>query len=99
MTTDRSRILGGQHAVAVKLEDGSGRGDRLGRGIKRPAQMLARVAPADRNAMVGEQFVVERLHNIGLRLQRRRTLAPADRRVAARSGPAARAGPAPRARS
>ena len=53
-------LLGGQHAIAVRLQQCLGNAGCLGRGVERPAEMLARVAPSDRNAVVGEHLVVQR---------------------------------------
>ena len=47
VTADRGRILGGQHARAMCLEQRLGCVRRFGRRIEGPAEVLARMAPTD----------------------------------------------------
>ena len=70
MTADQRRILGREHAAAMKLEQIDRRRDRFGGRVERPAQMLARMPPADRHAMMGEHLVVQRLDQIELHVDK-----------------------------
>ena len=52
-------LLGGEHALALAPQQFGRRIRALGRRIERPAEMLARMAQADAQAVVGEQLVVK----------------------------------------
>ena len=52
VAADRGRIVGRQHPAAMRLERGVGCTRGLGRGVERPAEMLARMAAADVAAAV-----------------------------------------------
>ena len=82
MAADRDRIVGGQHALAVSLEEADRRARGLGGGIERPAEMLARMAAADGDAVMREHLVVELDDDGELRRERRRALAPAGCEIA-----------------
>src|SRR5215510_10087047 len=60
MTMDQSWLLGGEHALAVSLEQGHARAGTRSRGVESPAEMLARMPTADRNAVVRQHVVIER---------------------------------------
>src|SRR5262249_57461345 len=67
----------------MRLEHGVGCTGGLGRGIERPAEMLARMAAADGAAVVREHLVVKAINDGELDGERRRAFAPADAQVAA----------------
>src|SRR5262245_32437246 len=60
MTMDQRRRLGGQNALAMSFQQGLRCARCYGGGIEAPAQMLAGVATADRDAMVPQHLVIER---------------------------------------
>src|SRR5215468_4119580 len=59
MSMDQSWLLGGQHALAMGLEQGRGRANGCSGGVERPANMLARMPAADRDAVVREHVIVK----------------------------------------
>src|SRR5665213_1905015 len=77
-----SRLFGREHAGAVIFEKINRHAGGRRRGIERPSQVLARVASANRQPMMGEHLVVERVDQRELLRKRRRALSPAGREVA-----------------
>src|SRR5262249_62343927 len=67
VTADRDRILGGQHARAMCLEQGLRCARRFGRGIEGPAEMLARMASTAGAAVMRKHLLVEPVDDDELR--------------------------------
>ena len=83
---------------APALERVEGDAGARGRGVERPAEMLAGMLEADAQAVMREHLVVERGDQRKLRGERRRGFAPAGFEIARDLARAATAGPAPRGR-
>src|SRR5215472_14499606 len=81
MTMDQTRLLGSQHALAISLEQVRRRAGARGGGVESPAEMLARMPAADRDAVVGKHVIVERGDQRKLDRERRLFGAPAAREI------------------
>ena len=59
MAVNEGRLLGGQHPLTMCLEQALGCTRRLCRRVECPAEMLARMAPADGPAVMRQHIVIE----------------------------------------
>src|SRR4051812_46151435 len=69
------RLLGGEHAGAVILEQRYGYAGGYARSVERPAKMLAGMAAANGKTMMFDHLVIERGGHVVLLGEWRRTLA------------------------
>ena len=97
--TQHGRRIGrGQHAAAPSFEEVFWRAGECRRRIERPAEMFARVAQPEFDAVEAEHFAVERAGERELLAERRRRCALAGREIARQAGRETTAGLGRRAR-